>query len=328
MTRFDHPTEYSPNVSDNALQQTFGQYKGKIKQPMRILFFLILLIPSLISNAQEEYLLQPQKFIKENDVYKLYKYEGKAQQLTQIIEFDSLGRVVKVIKPVLTKKRDLNIQDIKPEYVTYFQYNSNGKLINIADTVYQNDDYLSQMTFIFFDSTAKNEFLNRPEFLIKKTDLTHSSDGEIMMKKHYNENNKLYYVKEYSYQPYSIKTQFFQDSLVIEEFTMEYEKEIYPKNFFGYNLNPLVKDSVSNIQYSDYKQAKKQEHIYLYDNKFDSSGRLIESNVKMNDIRGQRNAVHLYNYNEKGLLEQVKEIIYSEGKESFVFLEFYEYEYK
>ena len=176
--------------------------------------------------------------------------------------------------------------------VSWYHYDSNRKLEIVMDSI-----------FHFSNSTS-----------INKTFYDYDTAGRLVKTSYYKGPHKNpYYVKEYRYEPLKVITTQKNDSTIIFYNTKEYERDFYVKKSFGYVLEPKLKRGISVVsgdsstyQYKDYNDLQRFENEKIISNTFDSTGKIVTSDVKLTFRNGVTEHKLWYEYYSNGLLKNIR----------------------
>jgi hypothetical protein len=228
---------------------------------------------------------QPDSVYQNRKVKKIFAYLNSPKDLSEIVEFDREGHKIRVITYSASYNRKTrNYKRI--EMISYYKYDSNKKLIQITDSTYNINN-----TYYYYDST-----------------------GKLVSSKYYRGSFKSPdYETTFSYEPFKKTTIQRIDSLIVYNKTKEFDKDFYVKRFYGYYLDPKLKTGFSvnegdtlSYQYSDYKDRQRFDDEESINNKFDSKGTLLSSDVKSTFMNGRHLEYKLiYKYYPNGLLKSI-----------------------
>lgn len=259
---------------------------------------LIFIIFPILGFGQIENRWQPDSIYLNRQVKKIYVYLSSKKHLSQIIEFDSIGKKIR-----LTRYNNSNTQITREsksvDKIYFYKYDSKHRLTKIVDSIGR-------------DSTVFKYGKNNKLIYSRKKlgDFT--------------------YETQYYYEPLVSTTTHKKDSILVYHKTKEYEKDFYVNRFFGYVVEPTLKkknlthwdkDSIvrnAKISYSNYDSLKRFEENEVIKNIFNEDNQLIESEIKSVFLNNRINEYKLYyKYYKNGLLKSV----------SGYFPRYYKYEY-
>lgn len=259
---------------------------------MKKIISIVLIFISFSSFGQIENRWQPDSIYSDRRVKKIFVYLNSPKDLSEIVEFDKNGKRIRVEKYSAShnsKTRKSKNIDLKSHYV----YNSQGLLIQIIDSVIHYNNLFSVDRKLFeYDS---NNFLVSEKYFKGKFENPYSTTT-------------------YSYNPFKSTTIRQQDSIVIYEKTKEFEKDFYVKRFYGFYLEPKLKnvtDTINGIPntltYKDYGDLEKFEDNKTIKNNFDLNGLLIKSDVRSVFMNDRVTEYELnYKYYKNGLLKSIR----------------------
>lgn len=176
--------------------------------------------------------------------------------------------------------------------VSWYSYDSNRQLMHVTDSVLH-----------FSNSTSINQ-----------TFYDYDTLGRLVKTRYYKgEHKNPYYVKEYRYEPFEVVTTQKNDSITIFKNTKEFDRDFYVKKSFGYILEPKLKRGISVIsgdsstyQYKDYNDLQRFENEKIIINTFDSTGKILTSDVKLTFRNGIKEQKLWYKYYSNGLFKNIK----------------------
>lgn len=268
----------------------------------KILILLYLIFP-IIVYGQSENSCQPDSVYINKHVKKIIAFLNSPRDLSEVTYLDREGHKIRSVKYSASYNRKTRKnKDI--DMMRHYKYDSNMRLVQIIDSaVYLNNSFGINNTYLHYDSM-----------------------GTLTKSQYYIGNFKTpNYETFYSYIPYKSTTIQHNDTLIIYHKTKEYENEFYVKRFYGYYLEPKLKDGIiidgqdtSRYQYSDYNDLQKFNDNMVLKNTYNSKGQIISSDINsvfMNDRTTTYKMTYFYYSN--GLLKSVRGYV----------PEFFEYEF-
>jgi len=236
--------------------------------------------------GQFEHRWQPDSMYQNRNVKRIIAYLNSPKDLSEIIDFDVEGHVLRVIKYSSSyNRRTRHYKGI--EMISSYKYDSNKKLIQIIDSTFSVNN-----TYFYYDSTGR---------------LTSSMYFKGSFKKPYSETT-------FSYEPFMTTIIRRNDSIVIYHNTTEYENGFYPCKSYGYSLEPKLKEGyningldTSRYQYSDHKDLQRFEQNEININKYNLQGQIISSEVHQTFLINRKFDCFLtYTYYSDGLLKSIR----------------------
>lgn len=248
---------------------------------MKKIILLLLISFSISSFGQIENRWQPDSIYLNKKVKKIYVFLNSPKDLSEIVEFNSDGKRMRLTKYSASYNRRTR-KSKSIDKISYYDYDSKGLLNRIIDSV-------------GVDST-NFRYNNEDKLIYSRKNL-----------------GNFEYETHYKYEPYKTITTQKKDSAVIYHKTKEYDRDFYINRFYGYVLEPKLKmgfatteSDTLKYQYSDYDDLERFEDNKVIKNEFNQDNQLIESKIKSVFMNDRVNEYNLYyNYYKNGLLKSV-----------------------
>lgn len=255
----------------------------------------VILANLIFINANAQWnAFQPDSCYRQLKVKRIYVFENSPKDLSKIIDLDTSGHRIKLVHYSASYDKKTRARK-HIEGFTFYKYDSEKKLIEVVDSAtYATSNDETDREYFRYDSTGT---------LITST---------------YYRNKYLSSTKVYSYSPNKKVVTRRNDSITVSERTTEFDRNFYIKLEYGYNWEPVLKNSTlivggdtSNFQYSDYNDLMKLDGVTDLTNTFNLKGQLV---VSMENQRFMVNrdtwrtfrATLTYKYYNNGLLKSIR----------------------
>jgi len=246
---------------------------------------LLLLLLNFVTYSQERDAYQVDSIMKINNVKTKIRYpENTVSNAKQIYNFDKQGRLVEYI---LT---DNSLAD-KLQFKIAYIYNDANKVIQAIDSSFSGEKLSVEITTYTYESNGNYKAITFNAKKKKKilSDITYQADSNIVTHRFFNDKNE-----------------------VTRENISYYENLNYTYKFAGSEKdNGSPKSYVINGK--EYKIISEDKWEYIFKNKYDASGKIIERDRVVNGVLKDK---CIYSYDLDGLLNVKTEITYYNGKES------------
>ncbi|WP_044203401.1 hypothetical protein [Flammeovirga sp. OC4] len=247
----------------------------------RIILLILIFTPSL-SFGQIENRWQPDSVYSNRQVKKVFVYLNSPKDLSEIVEFDTTGKRIRSTKfSASYNKKTRKLKGI--DKVSFYEYDSKNHLIRIIDSL--------------------------------KTDSTifkYGNDNKLISSQ--KRLGNFVYETMYKHNPLVETTIRRKDSVIVYNKTKEYDKDFYVSRFYGFYLEPKLKNITDTIEgvpnttaYKDYDDLEKFKDNKIIKNSFDSNSQLIKSEIKSIFLNDRINEYELnYSYYKNGLLKSIR----------------------
>jgi hypothetical protein len=252
---------------------------------MKQLITPLLLLLSFETYSQEKDTYQVDSIMRINNVKTKIRYpENTVSKAKQIYNFDKQGRLVEYI---LTDNSEYNKVQFKVTYV----YNDFNKVIQEIDSSYNGEKPSVEITTYTYEPNGNYKAV---VFNVKKkkkvlSEIIFQADSNIVTHRFFNDKNE-----------------------VVRENISYFESQNYTCKFAGSEKdNGSPKSYVINGK--EYKIISEDKWEYIFKNKYDSTGKLIERERIVNGVVQDK---CIYSYDSDGLLSVKTKITFYNGKES------------
>jgi|GEM_PF-2064613 len=268
----------------------------------RNILFIMIFLNSTLSYGQIENRWQPDSVYYNKKVKKIYVYQNSPKDLSEILEFDRNGKIIRVEKYTASYNRRSR-RNKHIGIVTYHHYDTSGNLTQTTDSTYH---------------------LNGTFGIDKK--IYDYKDNLLVSSKYYKRKFEIPYSETiYHYNPFKSTTVIKDDTLIIYKKTSEYDKEFYLKRTYGFVLEPKLKEGKGIINgdaisfsYADKNDREKFQSHKTIQNIFNEKGQIVEAKVKSVFRNDRVNEYTLqFKYYKNGLTKSVSGYIAT----------YYKYEY-
>jgi len=249
---------------------------------MNKILFLIFISLSICSFGQIENKWQPDSIYTNRKVKKIFVYLNSPKDLSEIIEFDRIGKRIRSTEYTASYNRKTR-KSKTIDKINRFEYDTQNRLVKIIDSLGKDS--------ITFKYGANGNLTSSRKNL-----------------------GSFVYETNYSHKPFKLTTTRRNDSIILYQKTKDYEKDFYVKRFHGFYLEPKLKkvvDIVNGIPnttaYKDYKDLQEFKDDKTITNYFDEKGRLIKSYIYSIFMNDRINEYQLnYKYYKNGLLKSIR----------------------
>lgn len=251
---------------------------------------LLIFFNSIFSFGQIENRWQPDSLYKNKEVKKIFVYENSPKDLSEIVEFDRNGKVIRIEKYSASyNKKTRKSKSI--DRVTTYIYDEIGKNIHKIDTIiyHHNNSVSTEKTFFYYE----NDLLISSKYF-KGCFENPSSETT------------------YSYNPFTSTTTIKIDTVITYRKTKEYDRDFYVKRFYGHVLEAKLKKEQITINgttetHSNETDGQRFDEEKIIKNTFNGYGQLLTSEIKSvfrNDRTSEYNLT--YTYENNGLLKSIR----------------------
>jgi hypothetical protein len=253
---------------------------------------ILIFFNSILSFGQVENRWQPDSVYKSKNVKKIFVYENSPKDLSEIVEMDRNGKIIRVEKYSASyNKRTRKSKSI--DRVTTHIYDELGKITHKIDTIiyHHNNSVSTERTYFYYE----NDLLTSSKYFKGDFEKPNSETT-------------------YSHNPFTSTTTIKIDTVITYKKTKEYEKDFYVNRFYGYVLEAKLKKKQITIDgitetysYSDETDRQRFDDNETIYNTFNEKGQLIKSEIKSvfrNDRTREYNLT--YTYEDNGLLKSIR----------------------
>lgn len=253
---------------------------------------LLIFFNSIFSFGQIENRWQPDSLYKNKEVKKIFVYENSPKDLSEIVELDRNGKVIRIEKYSASyNKKTRKSKSI--DRVTTYIYDELGKNIHKIDTIiyHHNNSVSTEKTFFYYEN----------DLLISSKNFKGSFENPSSE-------------TTYSYNPFTSTTTIKIDTVITYRKTKEYDRDFYVKRFYGHVLEAKLKKEQITINgttetysYSDETDRQRFDEEKIIKNTFNGYGQLLTSEIKSvfrNDRTSEYNLT--YTYENNGLLKSIR----------------------
>jgi hypothetical protein len=258
----------------------------------RIAILILIFLNSILSYAQVENRWQPDSIYKNKKIKRIFVYENSPKDLSEIVELDRNGKRIRIEKYSSSfNKKTRKSKSI--ERLSTHIYDSLGKITQIIDTIFyhHNNSVSSEFSYFYYEN------------------------GLMILSKYFKGNlEKPISETSYTHYPFTSTTTRKIDTLITYKKTKEYERDFYVKRFYGYVLEPKLKEyqstingTIETVQYSDETDRQRFDEEKVINNSFDDQGKLLKSEIK-SVFRNDRTSEYTlsYTYYDNGLLKSIR----------------------
>lgn len=253
---------------------------------------ILIFFNSILSFGQIENRWQPDSVYKNKKVKRIFVYENSPKDLSEIVELDRNGKIFRIeIYSASYNKRTRKSKSI--DRVTTYIYDELGIITHKIDTIiyHHNNSVSTEKTFFYYE----NNFLISSKYF--KGNFENPSSETT-----------------YSHNPFTSTTTIKIDTVITYRKTKEYERDFYVKRFYGYVLEPKLKEyqstingTIETVQYSDETDRQRFDEEKVIKNSFDDQGKLLKSEIKSVFRNDRTNEYTLsYTYYDNGLLKSIR----------------------
>jgi hypothetical protein len=252
---------------------------------MRQTITLILLLHCFVAYLQERDTYQVDSIMRINNVKTKIRYpENTISKAKEIYNFDRQGRLVEYL---LTD----NFSEDKLQFKVSYIYDKTGKVIQEIDSSFSGEKPRVEITTYTYESNGNYKALTFNEKKKKKiiSEIIFQADSNVVIHRFLNDKNE-----------------------IVRENISYYESANYTYKFAGSEKdNGEPKSYVMNGK--EYKIISEDKWEYIFKNKYDSIGQLIE---RVRIVNGQIKDKSIYTYDLNGLLLVKTKMTSYNGKES------------
>jgi hypothetical protein len=258
----------------------------------RIAVLIMIFLNSILSYAQIENRWQPDSIYKNKKVKRILVYENSPKDLSEIVELDRNGKRIRLEKYSASFNNKTR-KSKSIERVSTYIYDTLGKVIQTIDTIFYHHNNSESIENSYF----------------------YYENGLMILSEYFKGNlEKPISETSYTHYPFTSTTTRKVDTLITYKKTKEYERDFYVKRFYGYVLEPKLKEYQSTIngttettQYSDKTDRQRFDEEKTIKNSFNEQEQLIKSEIKSVFMNDRINEFTLtYNYFKNGLLKSIR----------------------